>query len=121
MDIVFPEFDYARQWNLSEDGGRWIMRAESIDQIGCIHTCQGLECEYIGVIIGPDLLRDPATGICTTHPAARSRNDRSIFGWKSAMKSDPAGTRAQLDAIIRNTYRTLMTRGMKGCAVWFGE
>ena len=34
------------------------------------------------------------------------------------MKSDPAATRAQLDAIIRNTYRTLMTRGQKGCYVY---
>ena len=97
------------------------MKPESIDQIGCIHTCQGLECEYIGVIIGSDLLRDPATGLCTTHPEARSKNDRSIFGWKSAMKADPEGTRGHLDAIIRNTYRTLMTRGMKGCAIWFAE
>lgn len=121
MDIVFPAHDFARQWNLSEDGGLWIMQPSSIDQIGCIHTCQGLECEYIGVIIGPDLRRDPETGHVTTHPEARSRNDRSIFGWKSAMKSDPAATRAQLDAIIRNTYRTLMTRGMKGCAVWFTD
>ena len=121
MDIAFPEYGYARQWNLSEDGGRWIMKPESIDQIGCIHTCQGLECEYIGVIIGPDLLRDPATGLCTSHPEARSKNDRSIFGWKSAMKADPEGTRRHLDAIIRNTYRTLMTRGMKGCAIWFAE
>jgi len=121
MDFDFPEYHFARQWNLSEDGGRWIMRPESIDQIGCIHTCQGLECEYIGVIIGPDLRRDPTTSEFSTHPESRSRNDRSIFGWKKAMKEDPVGTRAQLDSIIRNTYRTLMTRGMKGCAIWIAE
>ena len=119
MDFDYPGFQ--RQWNLEEDGGRWIMKPESIDQIGCIHTCQGLECEYIGVIIGPDLLRDSATGKVTTHPEARSTNDRSIFGWKSAMKADPEGTRHHLDTIIRNTYRTLMTRGMKGCAIWFAD
>ena|GEM_PF-3620709 len=37
------------------------------------------------------------------------------------MKADPKGTCHHLNAIIRNTYRTPMTRGMKGCAVWFGE
>jgi DUF2075 family protein len=119
MDIVFPEYDFARQWNLEEDGGLWILRPDSIEQVGCIHTCQGLECEYVGVIIGPDLRRDPVNGEVITYPEARSRHDRSIFGWKSLMKSDPENTRKQLDSIIRNTYRTLMTRGAKGCAIWF--
>jgi DUF2075 family protein len=119
MDIVFPEYEFARQWNLNEDGGLWILRPDSIEQVGCIHTCQGLECDYIGVIIGPDLRRDPATGDVATYPESRSRNDRSIFGWKSLMRSDPENTRRQLDSIIRNTYRTLMTRGTKGCAIWF--
>jgi len=67
------------------------------------------------------LRRDPTTSEFSTHPESRSRNDRSIFGWKKAMKEDPVGTRAQLDSIIRNTYRTLMTRGMKGCAIWIAE
>lgn len=121
MDIIFPAHNFARQWNLTEDGGLWIMRPSSIDQIGCIHTCQGLECDYVGVIIGPDLRRSALTGAVTTHPEARSWHDRSIFGWKKALRTspDPAATRAQLDAIIRNTYRTLMTHGMKGCAIWF--
>jgi DUF2075 family protein len=119
MDIVFPEHGFARQWNLDEDGGLWILRPDSIDQVGCIHTCQGLECEYIGVIIGPDLRRDSVTGDVTTYPEARSRHDRSLFGWKSLMRSDPENTRRQLNSIIRNTYRTLMTRGAKGCAIWF--
>jgi DUF2075 family protein len=117
FDFDYPDFQ--RQWNLSEDGNLWILKPESINQIGCIHTCQGLECDYIGVLIGPDLLRDAATGTVTTHPEARSRQDRSVFGWKKRLVENPTATRKLLDALIKNTYRTLMTRGMKGCAVCF--
>mgnify|MGYP006148129255 FL=1 len=53
-DIVIG--NYRRQWNLSQDGSLWIIAEKSIDQVGCIHTCQGLEVDYIGVIIGPDFI-----------------------------------------------------------------
>ena len=64
------------------------MKPDSIDQIGCIHTCQGLECDYIGVIIGPDL-RINLDGSVTTHPEKRSKNDYSIRGWKTRMRENP--------------------------------
>ncbi|MBO9715975.1 MAG: DUF2075 domain-containing protein, partial [Pseudoxanthomonas sp.] len=54
-DIEFPEHGYKAQWNLSQDGSLWIIAPESVEQVGCIHTCQGLELDYVGVIIGPDL------------------------------------------------------------------
>ena len=115
-DISFPEFGYARRWNLDRDGSLWIMAPDSIDEVGCIHTCQGLELDYVGVIIGPDLIaRD---GGLVTRPAARSRMDRSIRGWKALAKRDPGSIELRVDRIIRNTYRTLMTRGMKGCYVY---
>jgi DUF2075 family protein len=115
-DIVLPEHDYRKQWNLDKDGSLWLIASDSIDEVGCIHTCQGLELDYVGVIIGPDLLaRD---GQLTTAPENRSRHDRSIRGYKKLLKSDNLGTRDRLDRIIRNTYRTLMTRGMKGCYVF---
>jgi DUF2075 family protein len=44
--------------------------------------------------------------------------DRSIRGWKSMIKRSPDETRQRVDRIIRNTYKTLMTRGMKGCYVY---
>ena len=55
FDIVMLEHGYRRQWNLTQDGSLWIMADESVAQVGCIHTCQGLELDYVGVIIGPDL------------------------------------------------------------------
>jgi DUF2075 family protein len=115
-DIVFPAEDFQMQWNLASDSSLWIMKEESINQIGCIHTCQGLEIDYVGVIIGPDLLiRD---GKVVTDPSKRASSDKSVFGWKKLMKEDPLRAAAELDLIIKNTYRTLMTRGMKGCYIF---
>ena len=115
-DIVLPEFGFSRQWNLGSDGSLWITAPNSIEQVGCIHTCQGLELDYVGVIIGPDLVI--SNGELTINPAGRAPMDRSIRGWKTQMKQEPTSTRERLDRIVRNTYRTLMTRGMKGCYVY---
>lgn len=116
FDIIIPEHGYKKQWNLGSDGSLWIVAPESVDQIGCVHTCQGLEVDYIGVIIGPDLLY--RSGILLAEPKNRSAQDRTIRGYKTLMKNDPVGVGDRLDKIIRNTYRTLMTRGMKGCYVY---
>lgn len=113
-DIVIG--DYKRRWNLQDDGSLWIMKPNSIKEVGCIHTCQGLELEYVGVIIGPDLI--VRNGVVTTHPDKRAKQDKTIFGYKSRLKETPVETTRQLDLIIKNTYRTLMTRGMKGCYVY---
>jgi DUF2075 family protein len=116
FDIVLANGEYQRQWNLDSDSSLWLIAPRSIDQVGCIHTCQGLELDYVGVIVGPDLLvRD---GRLVTVPENRSRQDRSIRGYKRLLQVDPVATRSRLDRIIRNTYRTLMTRGMKGCYVF---
>jgi DUF2075 family protein len=113
-DIVIG--DYTRQWNLDQDGSLWIIAENSIEQVGCIHTCQGLEVDYIGVIIGPDLVvRD---GNVVTSPNERDKHDKSIRGWKKMMKEQPALAKKETDLIIKNTYRTLMTRGMKGCYLY---
>ncbi|QIM71281.1 Uncharacterized conserved protein [Bordetella trematum] len=114
-DIVIGEH-YRRQWNLDKDGPLWIIAPESVEQVGCIHTCQGLEVDYIGVIIGPDfIVRD---GKIITVPEERDRHDKTIRGYKKRLKIDPEQVKAEVDLIIKNTYRTLMTRGMKGCYVF---
>lgn len=116
MDIIFPEFNFAAQWNLSTDGNLWIMAPNSVNEIGCIHTCQGLELDYIGVIIGPDLIvRD---GKIITDASKRSRMDSSVKGYKTLLKKDPEQARVLGDEIIKNTYLTLMTRGQKACYLY---
>lgn len=115
-DIEFPEYDFRMRWNLGDYGGRWIIEPDSVTEIGCIHTAQGLEVDYIGVIIGEDLIvRD---GEIIVDPSKRAKEDRTVFGYKSLMKKDPLYCKSLMDAIIKNTYRTLMTRGMKGCYIY---
>jgi len=115
-DIEFPEYGFAKQWNLADDGMLWLIKESSIDEIGCIHTCQGLELDVVGVIIGPDLI--VRNGVVITDVRKRSRMDKTVHGWKALAKQDPIATERRLRAIIQNTYRTLMTRGMKGCFIW---
>ena len=104
------------QWNLTQDGGLWIMAPESVAQIGCIHTCQGLEVDYIGVIVGPDLVvRDGQGGDASREAVEAGPVDQGI---QEVLKTDPEGAKKKADLIIKNTYRTLMTRGMKGCYVY---
>jgi DUF2075 family protein len=118
-DIVFPEFAYEAEWNLTEHGSKWIIEPDSVSEVGCIHTCQGLELDYVGVIIGPDLIF--RNGELRTDPAGRSKDDKSLAGYKKALKENEASANERADAIIRNTYRTLMSRGMKGCYVYFTD
>lgn len=116
MDIVIPEHDFAMRWNLASDGNLWILAPESVKEVGCIHTCQGLEVDYIGVIIGADLtVRD---GKVITDPSKRAKTDASIKGYKKLLQEKPEEAQKKIDAIIKNTYRTLMTRGMKECYVY---
>lgn len=115
-DIVIPEHDFRARWNLTKDGSLWIVSERSVSEVGCIHTCQGLEVDYIGVIVGGDLIvRD---GNVITRPDKRASSDRSIHGLPALKRKDPERARTEADAIIKNTYRTLMTRGMKGCYVY---
>lgn len=115
-DINIPEHGYQRRWNLSQDGSLWIMAPGSIEQVGCIHTCQGLELDYVGVIVGPDLVY--RNGEIETNPSARAASDKSIRGLKKIAKNDPNAAQELADRIIKNTYRTLMTRGMRGCYIY---
>jgi DUF2075 family protein len=116
IDISFPQYGFHHKWNLSVDGSKWIISPKSVNEVGCIHTCQGLEVDYIGVIIGRDLIyRDEQVLV---DPKARSKQDSSIKGYKTLLEKSPNEAREIIRLIIKNTYRTLMTRGMKGCYIW---
>ncbi len=118
VDIVLEGGAYRRRWNRTEDGSLWMIARTAVEEIGCIHTCQGLEADYIGVIIGPDLVvRD---GKVSTDYKARALVDRrkSLSGIEKIYRQNPEQALKAADRIIKNTYRTLMTRGMKGCYVY---
>jgi len=114
-DVVIPEYGYARSWNLN-NSDTWAIDEGSVDQVGCIHTCQGLEFDYVGVIIGDDMRLE--NGRVITDYTRRAKTDAALKGVKSLAKRDPERAARIADELIRNTYRVLMTRGMKGCYVF---
>ena len=116
FDIEFPESDFSMRWNLTDDGSTWMISPTSINEIGCIHTCQGLEGDFMGVIIGDDL--EVVNGELRGNPFKRSKGDQSLRGFKAAFRIDPEAALERADVLIRNTYRTLLTRGMLGTAIY---
>lgn len=112
LDIQIPEHNYAKSWNLAS-GDHWAIAEDSVDQIGCIHTSQGLEFDYVGVIVGPDMkfVDGQIVTDYTKHPG----QDAALKGLRSRPKDE-----AELiaDTLIRNTYNVLMTRGQKGCYIY---
>ncbi|MFF8014490.1 DNA/RNA helicase domain-containing protein [Streptomyces sp. NPDC007929] len=110
-DVVIG--DWERPWNVFGDrsiGGAppaalWATDPAGFGQVGCVYTAQGFEYDWSGVIMGPDLVW---------------RGDRWITD-RSASK-DPVFKRstpdADVDRLIRNTYKVLLTRGMIGTVVY---
>ena len=107
------------KWNLASDGNLWIIAKESVNEVGCIHTCQGLEVDYVGVIVGDDFVI--RGGKVVTNPKKRAKTDKSLNGYGILRRENQEAADIKADLIIKNTYRTLMTRGMKGCYVYFTD
>lgn len=112
-DIKIGDFEIS--WNLA-GGDAFAISYSSVNEAGCIHTTQGLEFEYVGVIIGEDLRYED--GHLVTDYTKRAKTDQSVKGLKQMEREDPERAHQIADEIIKNTYRTLMTRGMKGCYVY---
>jgi DUF2075 family protein len=108
--------DWEMPWNAKPDAGRladgipkanyWASDPRGIDQVGCIYTAQGFEFDYAGLIWGGDLRYDPRAGQWIGDPS---------------QSADPVVKRSkdQFLDLVKNTYRVLLTRGMKGCYVHF--
>jgi hypothetical protein len=109
IDISLPG-GFQAKWNLENDK-IWAINPKSFEEVGCIHTAQGLEFDYVGVLIGKDLKYE--NGRVVTDKNAISRDDKSS-GIRSA--SDDVARK-----LILNTYKTLLTRGQKGCFVYFED
>lgn len=106
---IYLENGFKAKWNLENDK-IWAINLNSFEEVGCIHTAQGLEFDYIGVLIGNDLRFDKASGKIITDRTKISKDDKSS-GIRSA-KEDVA------ERLIKNTYKTLLTRGQKGCFIY---
>ena len=112
-DIIIDDFEIS--WNL-KNTTTFAIDDDSINEAGCIHTSQGLEFDYVGVIIGNDMRYE--NGKIITDFTKRAKTDQSLKGIKKLYKENPEFAKKEADEIIKNTYRTLMTRGMKGCYVY---
>ncbi len=102
-DVKMDEYNFSAPWNYQKDAN-WIADENSINEIGCIHTSQGLELDYCGVIIGNELTIDENGNL-----VADIKNYYDATGKKN-LKDKPE----QLTQYIKNIYYVLMTRGQKG-------
>jgi DUF2075 family protein len=106
---------FRRPWNAKAYTGRlapnipqsnlWAYDPRGIDQVGCIYTAQGFEFDYVGVIFGRDLVY---------------RHDDGWTGDPGASFDGPVKrSKDKFGDLVKNTYRVLLTRGLKGCYVYF--
>jgi uncharacterized protein len=114
-DIKIEEDVFRISWNL-DSSTTLAIDENSVYEAGGIHTCQGLEFEYVGVIIDDDLRYED--GEVITDYTKRAKTDQSLKGIKKMLKESPEEALEIADKIFRNTYRTLMTRGQKGCYIF---
>lgn len=114
-DIKIPEHNFYMSWNLG-NSTTYAIDNTSINEVGCVHTTQGLEFEYVGVIIGDDLRYE--NGNLIVDLSKRASTDRSTWGINSLFKSNPTEAQKIAEELVKNTYRTLMTRGQKGYYIY---
>ena len=107
-DIMLGD-NFKAKWNLENDKV-WAINPSSFEEVGCIHTAQGLEFDYVGVFIGKDLIYNPTTRRIESNKEAISKDDKSS-GIRSAKQE-------KAHQLILNTYKTLLTRGQKGCYIY---
>jgi DUF2075 family protein len=115
-DVVIGK--YTRPWNAKPEAARlargipkaqlWASDPNGIGQVGCIYTAQGFEFDYVGVIFGKDLVYDL---------------DNHTWKGQTQYSADPvvSKTREQFTGFAKNSYRVLLSRGMKGCYVYFQD
>jgi DUF2075 family protein len=113
-DVVIGGF--RRPWNARPEATRlakgipkatlWAHDPNGINQIGCIYTAQGFEFDYVGVIFGNDLVYDL---------------DKQKWIGRPENSGDTVVRRSKdrFVDLVKNTYRVLLSRGLKGCYVYF--
>jgi DUF2075 family protein len=112
--------EWSMPWNAKADAKRlgpgipksdfWASAKEGIDQVGCVYTAQGFEFDYVGVIVGPDLVYRPMDGGWVGQ--RDQSHDRVVRR---------GVTEAEFTRYVKSTYRVLLTRGLRGCYVHFTD
>jgi uncharacterized protein len=112
---------WSMPWNAKPDSRRlatgipksnyWASDPAGLDQVGCVYTAQGFEYDFAGVIFGRDLVWRPRQG-WIGHPEASRDN---------VVKREGTKDLAAFAALVKNTYRVLLTRGIQGCYMFFED
>jgi len=113
-DVVIR--DYRRAWNAKPEAkilapgipraSLWAHDPNGINQVGCIYTAQGFEFDYVGVIVGSDLVYDLDLQTWQAYP-------------EESFDTIVKRSKGRFLELVKHTYRVLLTRGMKGCYVYF--
>jgi len=107
---------YRRPWNARPEARKlargipkaltWAHDPQGLGQVGCVYTAQGFEFDYVGVIFGTDL-----------------RYNHEVHSWEGHRENsyDTVVKRSgkKFVDLVKNTYRVLLTRGMRGCYICF--
>lgn len=118
-DVVIG--DWSRPWNARDDAGRlaagipksnfWASDPNGINQVGCVYTAQGFEFDYVGLIWGRDLMYRHGTGWV----------GQPEFSHDSMVKRGAKKNPEEFLKLVKHTYRVLLTRGLRGCYVYFDD
>ncbi len=108
-DVIIDEHQFRMPWNRRRQREYYAINPDSVNEVGCVHTVQGLEFDYVGVIIGNDLRYDPEK----KEIIADIKEYKDRAGKRGLKENTEEQTR-----LIKNIYRILLTRGMKGCYIY---
>lgn len=103
FDIRIGNYKYV--WNMTNE--EFILSDNAINEIGCIHTLQGYDLNYVGVILGPEIDYDPINNKITI--------DIDKFYDKYVKLGE---SYENVYKYILNSYKVIMTRGIKGCFIY---
>jgi len=112
---------WSMPWNAKPDAGKlakgipkashWVRDPGGIDQVGCVYTAQGFEYDFAGVIFGRDLVWRPRKGWI----------GQPEFSQDSVVRRGAVKEPDRFTELVKNTYRVLLTRGLRGCYVYFED
>lgn len=107
FDIVIDGLRF--QWN--HDNIEFILKDVKAEQIGCIHTTQGYDLNYVGLIFGPEIILNPKTNqIEVLKENYYDKNGQNTITDINVLKQ-----------YIINIYKTIMLRGILGCYLYVSD
>ena len=100
------------KWRWNQTNKNWVNLKNSKNEIGCIHSIQGIDLDFVGVIIGNDLTVNEEGELI-----AIKENYKDLGGIPLKEEFDSK----EFTEYILHVYYILLTRGIKGCRVYFED